>query len=509
MIHASINDAQEDLRAATGIDGLDEVLGIGFPQGHLFLVEGVPGTGKTTLGLQFLMRGARIGERVLYVTLSESRSEIEKVARSHGWSLEGLTIFEYAPSDGSLLPEDQYSAFHPSDIEFQDTAQTILRAVEETQPGRIVIDSLSEIRLLAGDPLRYRRQVLALKHFFTTRKCTVILLDDNAGMEDGRQLHSIAHGVLSLSRIPREFGRTRRRLEVQKMRGSTYREGFHDYKIETGGIVVYPRLVTEEGTGIADIDTRFPDGYVGSVSPALDELWGHGIERGTSTLFLGPAGCGKSSLALSYAVAAARRGESASVFLFEEWTRIACRRAANLNIDPCPFLESGLLYFEQINPAELSPGEFVQHVRESVVKRNASIVVIDSLNGFLNAMPGEQYLAMQLRELLAWLNHRGVATILVLAQAGLVGDNIISPIDLSYLADNVLLLRFFETDGEIRKAVSVVKKRGGFHEQTIRELSLRKGEIEVGQPLKEFRGVLTGTPVYIGSEPMLGNTNAS
>ncbi|MDQ1469146.1 MAG: circadian clock protein KaiC [Bryobacterales bacterium] len=498
MNRAQMKTIAEDPRVSTGIEGLDDVLGGGFPEGHLFLVEGVPGSGKTTLGLQFLMEGARLGESVLYVTLSESRDEIEKVARSHGWSLEGISVYEYAATDGNLRPEDQYSAFHPSDIEFQDTTQTILRTVDDTQPRRIVIDSLSEIRLLAGDSLRYRRQVLALKHYFTSRNCTVLLLDDRTSGRNDQQLQSIAHGVLSLEKVMREFGRTRRRLEVEKMRGSTYRQGYHDYNIETGGMVVFPRLVPAEHEG------TFTDGYIESVSPGLDELWGRGIERGTSTLFLGPAGSGKSSLALSYAVAAARRGEVAAVFLFEEWTRLACKRAASLDIDPSPYVDRGLICFEQINPAELSPGEFVQHVRDTVEKRGATVVVIDSLNGLLNAMPEEQYIAMQMRELLAYLNHRGVASILVLAQAGLVGSNMTSPIDLSYLADNVLLLRYFEMHGEIRKALSVVKKRGGVHERSIRELALGKGKIEVGQSLTDFRGLLTGTPVYLGEEPMLG-----
>jgi circadian clock protein KaiC len=491
----------EDPRITTGVEGLDDILGGGLPQGRLFLVEGVPGSGKTTLGLQFLMAGAQQGEHVLYVTLSESKDEIEKVARSHGWCLDGVSVFEYTPAEGGLRPEDRYSAFHPSDIEFQDTTETILRTVEDLHPSRIVIDSLSEIRLLAGDSLRYRRQVLALKHFFSTRNCTVILLDDRTAGRNDQQLQSIAHGCLSLDKLPREFGRTRRRLEIEKMRGCTYREGFHDYNIETGGMAVYPRLVPRDHEG------TFTEGYLEGVSPALDALWGRGIERGTSTLFLGPAGSGKSSLALSYAVAAARRGECASVFLFEELPRIACKRAASLNIDPSPYIESGRLHFRQINPAELSPGEFVQRVRDTVEKEGATVVIVDSLNGFLNAMPEEQYLAMQMRELLSCLNHRGVVTILVMAQAGLVGSHLASPVDLSYLADNVLLLRYFETGGEIRKALSVVKKRGGFHEQTIRELSFREGAIEVGPPLKAFRGVLTGAPYFVGGDATPGQAH--
>jgi circadian clock protein KaiC len=486
-----------DVRTSTGIAGLDDVLGGGLPEGHFFLLEGEPGTGKTTIGLRYLMEGAARNENVLYVTLSESKAEIEKVARSHKWSLEGVSIFEYTPTEDILRPEDQYSAFHPSEIEFQDATQTILKQVEHTRASRVVIDSLSEIRLLARDSLRYRRQVLALKHFFSRRNCTVLLLDDQTSNQHDMQLRSIAHGVLVLEKVHREFGDTRRRIEVAKMRGSTYREGYHDYAIRTGGVVVYPRLVAGEHRDPSE------EGHVKTGIAGLDALWGEGIDRGTSTLLMGPAGSGKSSIAMSYAVAAARRGENAAVFLFEEWIRTACKRAAGLNIDPCPHLESGRLHLEQIDPAELSPGEFVQHVREAVEVRNAKVVVIDSLNGFINAMPDEHHLPTQMHELLAFLNQRGVATILVLAQTGLIGGNMTSPVDLSYLADNVLLLRFFEVEGKIRKAVSVIKKRSGKHEETIRELRLRDGEVAVGPPLHEFRGILTGVPTYVGSDPML------
>jgi circadian clock protein KaiC len=492
------SDVIEEARVSTGITGLDDVLGGGFPQGHFFLVEGEPGTGKTTLGLQYLTTGAQAGEKVLYVTVSESKSEIEKVARSHGWKLDGVSIFEYTPTEDSLRPEDQYSAFHPSEIEFQDTTQTILDQVDQIKPHRVVLDSLSEIRLLARDSLRYRRQILALKHFFTNRNCTVLLLDDNTSGRHDMQLQSIAHGVVFLQKVPRDFGNTRRRIVVQKMRGSTFREGYHDYRIATGGVVIYPRLIAGEHRGKSE------QGCVTTEIPEMDALWGQGIDRGTSTLIIGPAGSGKSTIAMSYAVAAARRGEHAAVFLFEELVRTACRRAAGLSMDPAPYVNSGLLHLEQIDPAELAPGEFVQHVRDSVEIRNAKVVVIDSLNGFINAMPGEQHLTMQMHELLSFLNQHGVATILVLAQAGLVNSNMTSPVDLSYLADNVLLMRYFETAGEIHKAMSVVKKRSGKHEETIRELRLRNGAISVGPPLKEFRGVLTGVPVYVGAGSSLG-----
>ena len=506
MNQASPNKEQpepnEEEIVSTGIAGLDDVLTGGLPRGHFFLVEGEPGAGKTTLGLQFLMAGKANGESVLYVTLSESEREIQKVARSHGWSLEGITIYEFTPTEDSLSPEDQYSAFHPSDVEFQDAMQSILGQVDRLQPSRVVIDSLSEIRLLAGDSLRYRRQILAVKHFFTNRRCTVLLLDDRTATERDMQLQSIAHGVLIMEKVPRDYGRTRRRVQIAKMRGSVYREGYHDYTIATGGVEVYPRLVAsehEEGT---------PAGMASSGLPQLDALWNGGLDRGTSTLLLGPAGVGKSSIALSYAVNAARAGDFVSMFLFEELISLACKRGAGLDLDPRAYLEAGKLYMEQIDPAELSPGEFVQHVRDTVEKGNARIVVIDSLNGFINAMPDEAHLPLQMHELLAFLNHRGVVTILVLSQAGLMGSNMTTPVDLSYLADNVMLFRYFEAAGRVRKALSVVKKRSGSHEDTIRELHMANGRITIGEPLSGFRGVLTGVPSYVGSEGVLQDSHA-
>jgi circadian clock protein KaiC len=501
---ASAYNRQDDELICTGIAGLDDVLKGGLPRGHFFLVEGEPGSGKTTLGLQFLMEGARNGEQVLYVTLSESEKEVKQVARSHGWSLGNVTLFEFTPTEESLRPEDQYSAFHPSDVEFEDTTQSILNEVERTQPTRVVLDSLSEIRLLARDSLRYRRQVLGLKHFFANRNCTVLLLDDLSGSDQDLQLQSIAHGVILLEKVPREFGRTRRRLQVAKMRGAIYREGYHDYTIETGGVAVYPRLVASEHRNDS------PDGMASSGLPKLDTLWGGGLDRGTSTLLLGPAGSGKSSIALSYGIDAARRGEFVSIFLFEEWTRLACKRGASLNLDPRPYMATGKLRMEQIDPAELSPGEFIQHVRYSVDRQGARVVIIDSLNGFLNAMPDEHHLPLQMHELFSFLNQRGVVTLLVLAQAGLMASAMTSPVDLSYLADNVMLFRYFEAGGRVHKALSVVKKRSGVHEDTIRELQMANGQITIGEPLTGFRGVLTGVPVHLGRDHdrMLGDEDA-
>jgi circadian clock protein KaiC len=494
---APADEPAQDQLISTGIAGLDDVLKGGIPRGHFFLVQGEPGAGKTTLGLQFLMEGRRRGESALYVTLSESLREIEKVARSHHWSLDGLTIYEFTPTEDSLRPEDQYSAFHPSDVEYQDAMQNILHRVQQVQPSRVVIDSLSEIRLLARDSLRYRRQILALKHFFTNRNCTVLLLDDGTATEHDMQLQSIAHGVLILEKVPRDYGRTRRRIQVAKMRGSVYREGYHDYTIATGGVEVYPRLVASEHRN------EVPEGYVSSGHGELDKLWGGGLDRGTSTLLLGPAGAGKSTIALSYAVTAAARGETVAMFLFEELTWVACRRGAGLAMDPTPYMQQEKIFMEQIDPAELSPGEFVQRVRDKVEQKGAKVVIIDSLNGLINAMPGEAHLPLQMHQLLAYLNQRGVLTLLVLSQTGLLGASMTSPVDLSYLADNVMLFRYFEADGRVRKALSILKKRSGMHEDTIRELQMANGSLVIGHALTSFRGVLTGVPTYVAANKTL------
>ena len=497
----SAEQGQSSPRTPAGIVGLDDILNGGWPEGHLFVVEGDPGTGKTTLGLQFLMAAAARGQKSMYVTLSESQKELEGVARSHGWSLADVALFEFTPTEDSLRPEDQYSAFHPSELEFQDTTQSILEEIARVQPTHIVFDSLNEIRLLARDSLRYRRQVLALKHYFTNRGCTVLLLDDKPAEGHDMQLHSIAHGVISLERMPREYANERRRLRVAKLRGSSFREGFHDYVIETGGLKVFPRLVASEHRQLLE------EGLAKSGILELDALWGGGIPLGTSTLILGPAGTGKSSLAISYAVEAANQGHFASAFIFEETWQTMMSRSAGLGMDLSALVEKDRISIQQVDPAEMSPGEFVQQVRHSVEKKNARVVVIDSLNGFLNAMPGESYLPLQMHELLTYLNQQGVITILVMAQAGIMGVTMRSPVDLSYLADNVLLLRYFEARGEVRKAVSVVKKRSGSHERTIRELTFQNKEICVGQPLTKFQGVMTGVPTFVGAPEVLTSPN--
>jgi circadian clock protein KaiC len=477
-------------RIQTGIEGLDDILGGGLPQGHLYLVEGDPGTGKTTLALQFLLEGIAQGESVIYVTLSESRKELEEVAHSHGWSTESLSIYEMAPTDDDLSPEAQYTVFHPSEVELADTITAILEQVDATRPQRVVFDSLSELRMLARDPLKYRRQILALKRHFAGRNCTVLLLDDRTaeGSHD-LQLQSIAHGVVMMQSLERDFGVKRRRVEIRKLRGSAFREGYHDFTIETGGLSIYPRLVA------AEHKPGFERKCVPSGLQGLDDLFKGGIDTGTSTLFIGPAGSGKSTIALRYAVSSAQRGEKAVIFTFDEALATLMERAKGLGMDVTALVANGSLEIHQIDPAELAPGEFVSRVRRLVDEQKLRVAVLDSMNGFLNAMPHEQFLSMQLHELLSYLSQQGVATILTLAQHGFIGA-MQTPVDVSYLADSVLLFRYFEFAGEIRQALSVIKKRSGPHERAIRELIFDKGKISVGAPLKEFKGVLTGTPKY-------------
>lgn len=474
-------------RIATGITGLDDILSGGLPAEHLYLIEGDPGTGKTTLALQFLMEGLDAGESCLYITLSESKTELLLAARSHGWNIDNLKIFELLPDERSLRPEGQYTVFHPSEVELADTTKAVLEQVEKLKPKRVVIDSLSELRMLAQDPLRYRRQILAFKQFFAGSGCTVLLLDDRTSTDRDLQLQSIAHGVLSMHNLAREYGIKRRRMEVIKLRGSSFREGFHDYSIRRGGLEIYPRLIA------AEHHSGFKHEKLLSGVAEIDALWGGGVDRGTSTLIMGPAGCGKSTIAAGYAIAAAERGEHATIYLFDEGMEIMLARLAGLGMGADEQIKTGRLALEQIDPAELSPGEFVARIRQRAKDGKSRIIIIDSLNGFLNAMPGEQFLAIQLHELLTYLNQLGIATFMVLAQHGLIGAEMQSVVDVSYLADSVLLLRYFEADGEVKQALSVLKKRSGGHERSIRELKLHDG-IKVGRPLLEFRGVLSGIP---------------
>ena len=478
-------------RASTGVAALDDILNGGLTPHRLYLIEGEPGSGKTTLALQYLLEGVRRGEPVLYVTLSESSEELHAVAQSHGWTLDGITVKELAPSEESLRPEDMYTMFHPSEVELGETTRAVLSEVERIRPARVAFDSLSELRLIAGNPLRYRRQILALKQFFGGRQCTVLMLDDKTSVDHDLQVQSIAHGVIQLEQLNPDYGAERRRLKVTKFRGSSFRGGYHDFIIQRGGIVVFPRLVAREHRPPVEL-TKLPSG-IGE----LDELLGGGIERGTSTLISGAAGTGKSTLAAQFVSAACERGERCSMFIFDEGMATLLTRSVGLGMDLQKHIDRGMLMVQQVDPAELSPGELTNAVRESVERDGSVIVVIDSLNGYLNAMPGERFLIVQLHELLTYLGQAGVATLLISAHHGLIGSSMTSPVDASYLADAVILMRYFELDGEVRQAISVVKKRGGEHERTIREFRLAQGRISLGPPLRNYRGILTGVPVEL------------
>jgi len=476
---------------STGVPGLDDILGGGLTPHRIYLIEGEPGAGKTTVGLQFLLEGQRRGEPVVYITLAESHEELQSVADSHGWDITGVHVHEVLPGEELLVREDQYAMFHPSEVEMVDTLKTILTVVEKTKPTRVVLDSLSELQLLAESPLRYRRQVLALKQFFSTRRCTVLLLDDRtASLAGDLQVRSIAHGVIQLTHTVQGYGSERRRLRVVKHRGREVTGGQHDYNLEKGGMVVHPRLVAADSRSIQGRD-QFSTGLKG-----LDELLGGGVEDGTSMLIVGPPGTGKSSLASQFVLAACERGEHAAMFLFEESASNMLHRADGLNMPLRNAIDQGLLSVQQVDPAELSPGQFAAAVRKAV-ERDATVVVIDSLNGYLNAVPDERFLTTHLHELLTYLGQHRVLTILVGVQQGMLGGNMSSSMDASYLADNVLMLRYFEDDGEIKQAISVFKKRGSAHERTIRAFKMDAAGIHVGQVLRGYRGLLTGVPVSL------------
>jgi circadian clock protein KaiC len=491
-------------RLSTGISGLDHILGGGLPASRVYLVEGTPGTGKTTLALQFLLEGVRRGERTLYFGLSETRRELEATAASHGWSLDVINIREVLTGSDVGEPDDPYTIFHPAEVELGATIKTICEEVEKIQPIRVVIDSLAEMRLLAQEPLVYRRQVLALKHFFVGRNCTVLMLDDRRPGAADQQFHSLVNGIITLDQSTPPYGAKRRRLEVVKLRGAKFIDGSHDFAILTGGVAVYPRVAVSDGQIEVDYGV-FPSGL-----EKLDALLGGGLERGTSALIMGPSGVGKSTLAMQYVFAAAERGEHAVVYLFDEGIDSFLTRAAALGRDLRHYMNRGGVQLRQVNPAQLSPGEFAHHVRTCVENEKSRVVVIDSLNGYLNAMPAERWLLVHMHELLSYLRQQGALCLLVMAQHGLVGTNMETPVDVSYLADTVMLVRYFEAAGEVRKAISVVKKRTGVHELTIRELRLGPHGVRLGQPLQEFQGVLSGTPNYLGKAgPLLGETNGN
>jgi circadian clock protein KaiC len=478
----------------TGIPGLDEILCGGFPPNRLYLIDGDPGSGKTTLGLQYLLQGLSKNEKGLYVTLSETKAEVQAVASSHGWDISKMDVFELR-SEESLEVDNQNTFFHPSEIELGETTKAILKVIEEVKPKRIVFDSLSELRLLARESLRYRRQILALKQYFAGKDMTVLFLDDRTSENGDLDLHSLVHGVLRLEQLAPEYGAERRRMRLLKLRGVGFRGGFHDFAIRKGGLHIFPRLVANETF------TSLESELLASGVQELDTLLGGGIDRGASTLLMGPAGCGKSSMALHYAISAAERGEKAAIFAFDEGKRSILKRSAGLGFDLEKHLKSGAITLQQVDPAELSPGEFVSRVCEAVEKEKVRVVVIDSLNGYVNAMPEERFLIIQMHELLSFLNQKGVATFLVVAQHGLIGSNMAAPVDVSYLADTVVLFRYFELAGLVRKAISILKRRSGNHERSIRELNMSSKGIRVGPPLENFQGVLTGVPEALGSQP--------
>ncbi len=484
---------------ATGIAGLDDILRGGLPPNRVYLIQGDPGSGKTTLGLQFLLEGVRVGETPMYISLSETKDEVNAVARSHGWSLDGVHVFEMQVGQQEYSEAAENTLFEPSEVELREVMQRLLSEIDRVKAKRVVFDSLSELRLLAQHPLRYRRQILLLKQFFSGKHSTVLFLDDRTAPEEDRQLQSVVHGVLMLELTANDYGNERRRLRVVKLRGRAPRGGYHDFAIRRGGLEVFPRLVAAEHRPNQDVPETLPSGV-----RQLDALLGGGVHRGTATLVLGPAGSGKSSLALRYALSAAQRGEHVDVFAFDERIQTLLLRCRGLGMDLDETMADGRMVITQVDPAEMGPGEFVSNVVRSVEERKTRVVLIDSLNGYLNAMPEERTLALQLHELLSVLNQCNVTTFMVMAQHGLLGPIVQAPLDVSYLADTVVMLRYFEANGAVRKAISVVKKRSGSHEDTIREYRMgAPAGIAVGEPLAGFRGVLTGSPTYVGSDEKL------
>ena len=482
-------------RVSTGVPELDTILGGGLTGNRSYLLEGTPGSGKTTIALQFLLEGVRAGELGLYITLSETAAELREVGRSHGWSLDGIELFELVNEDG-LHPESEQSILDPSEVELGETIAGVMECVDRLKPARVVFDSLSEMRLLAQNSLRYRRQILALKQYFSTRQCTVMLLDDRSSDPGDLQLHSIAHGVITLEQAALEYGSERRRLRVIKMRGVRYRGGFHDFAIETGGVVVFPRLVA------ADHHAEFADRLVSTGIDRLDEMLGGGLSPGTNTLLNGPSGVGKTTTAVCCGLEAIGRGEKAAYYLFDEGAATMLARAKAMGMDLQPHIDSGRLQVRQIDPAELTPGEFASWIRQAVEQDGVGFIAIDSLNAFLQAMPGEKYLLLQMHEMLSYLNQQGVITMLILGQHGIVGE-IRSEIDLSYLSDTIVLFRYFESRGHVLKAISVAKSRTTEHQSSVREFRLTRSGIQIGEPLKDFEGVLTGLPNYRGATPLM------
>jgi circadian clock protein KaiC len=482
--------SKSNKQSKTGIPGLDEILHGGLIAERLYLIDGDPGAGKTTLALQFLLEGARSGENCVYITLSETREELEAGARSHGWILDGIEIIELITDERELQNDEQLTMLPPAEVELGITTRKIIEAIERIAPHRLVLDSLSEMRLLAQSSLRYRRQILALKQFFIGRRCTVVMLDDRTAEGPDLQLHSIAHGVIALDSKAPAYGQVNREVHVVKFRGSDFVSGFHDFVIRRGGIQVFPRLVSAQHGG------TYKRELIASGVASLDTLLGGGVDCGTSTLLIGPPGSGKSTVALQYAISAGKRGEKTAAFVFDETKAAIIARLGGLGMQFKEGSGDGELNLQQIDPAAISPGEF-SHLVRTAVDNGARVVVIDSLNGYLNTMPQTNFLTAQLHELLMYLNNHGVATFLVVAQTGMLGSNMVSPVDASYLADSVVLFRYFEHVGKVKKAVSVAKKRTGPHEDSIRELSFDEHGLHLSEPLANLRGVLTGVPIEV------------
>jgi circadian clock protein KaiC len=496
-------DEAASAKLSTGVPGLDEVLGGGLRVQRLYLALGDPGVGKTTMGLQFLLEGVRRGEPSLYATLSETREEVEEIAASHGWSLDGVELVELHAVEGSVGARDAQTMFHPVELDLDRFTAPLRETIERVRPARVVIDSLSELRILAGEMRRFRAQIMALKEHLTSLGCTLLLLDDRLPGNPEMVPQTFAHGVLALRLVTREFGPPRRRLSVSKLRGARIREGYHDFQIVTGGIVVYPRVVPSERRAGPE------PGLLSSGVDGLDAMLGGGLTRATSALVMGPAGAGKSVVVTQYAHAAAARGERAAMFVFDESRETFLARAAGAGLDLRPHLASGLCSLTQMDPLEMAPDQFSHAVVSAVDPGGARLVIIDSLNGYMSSTPEESFLAHRFHELLACLGRLDVITLVTLSQHGFVGPMADTNLDVSYLADTVILLRFFEAVGEMRKCISVPKMRSGFHQLSLREYRISREGLEVGEPVSEFQGVLTGAPTYLGHRaPLLGGGGA-